>query len=129
VALTPHATRRLGRAIAGALAVAAIAVPCAHASGPRDKYGPLDPWASHLVQQAGKYGPLDPWAANLIRRRSHVAREAARDAVAPRSEAADGFDWVDAAVGAGSAFILMLFGAGVLKTARRTRGHVARVGS
>jgi len=93
-----------------------------------DRYGPLDPWAYRLVQESGNYGPLDPWAVNLIRRAS-LARETAKERSAPRNVSATGFDWADAAVGAGGAFVLILSGAGALTTMRRLRGRVPQVGS
>jgi hypothetical protein len=127
--LSPHTAQRVGRSIACAAAVAAIAVPLAQASGSQDRYGPLDPWAYRLVHQANKYGPLDPWAYNVIRRNSLAAQEAATERSAPRNGSTNGFDWADAAVGAGGALGLMLVAAGAINTVRRARGGVAEVGS
>lgn len=127
--LSPHTAQRLRRSIASALAVAAIAAPCAQASGSQDKYGPLDPWAYHLLHQTNKYGPLDPWANNLIRRNSLAARAAAGERPAPSNASPNGFDWGDAAVGAGGTLGLMLLAAGTITTVRRSRRGVPAVRS
>jgi hypothetical protein len=125
--LSAHTTERLGSSIACALAVAAIAVPFAQAS--QGKYGALDPWAYRALHQAGNYGPLDPWADRVIRRNSLAAREATKERAARPNAATNGFDWDDAAVGAGGALGLMLIAAGAINTVRRARGRVAEVGS
>jgi hypothetical protein len=110
--LSPHTAQRVGRSIACAVVVAAIAAPLAQASGSQDRYG-----------------RLYPWAYNVIRRNSLAAQEAATERSAPRNGSTNGFDWADAAVGAGGALGLMLVAAGAINTVRRARGGVAEVGS
>jgi hypothetical protein len=124
--LSAHTTERLGSSIACALAVAAIAVPFASASASEGRYGPLDPWAYRVLHQADNYGPLDPWADRILHRNSLTTREAA---TGRPTAATNGFDWADAAVGAGGALGLMLIAAGAINTMRRARGRVAEVGS
>jgi hypothetical protein len=127
--LSPHIAQRLKTSIPCALAVAGIAVPLAQASNSESKYGPLDPWAYTLVHQAGQYGPLDPWAYNVIRKNSLAAAEAAKARPAPLGSSTNGFDWTDAAIGAGGTFGLMLLSIGALNAVRRARGGVAEAGS
>jgi hypothetical protein len=127
--LSPKTVQRLGRSFACALVAAAAAVPIAQASGSRDKYGPLDPWAYRVLHQARDYGPLDPWANNIIRRNSFVAKTAVSAHPLPRRASSNSFDWADAAVGAGGTLGLMLLTAGTINTVHRSRRGTAAVGS
>ena len=127
--LSPHMAQRLGRSIACALLLGAMAVPLATASGSQDKYGPLDPWAYGLVHRADNNGPLDPWAYAAIHRHSLGLRQAAKEPPVQRRAATDGFDWADAAIGAGGTFGLTLLVAGAINTVRRSRRTAATVGS
>jgi hypothetical protein len=126
---SPQRVPRLGRSIACALAFAAVAIPFAEASGSQGKYGPLDPWAYRLVQQAHKYGPLDPWAYAAIRRGSVPARQAVTERPTLSTAATNGFDWADAALGASATLGLLVIAAGAINTVRRRRRGVAPVRS
>jgi len=142
-------TRRLGTAIACAIAAAAIAVPLAQASSfvtehsasqnrvdLRNAYGPPDPWQYRFVtENSASQNRLHPASPSSTGYRfitensasqNRLPSAAAQNAAVPASP--DSFDWIAAAIGAAGTLTLALLTTAALFGARRTRGHVAPAG-
>ena len=139
-------TRRLGAAIACAIAAAAIAVPLAQASSfvtehsasqnrvdLRNAYGPPDPWQYRFVtENSASQNRLHPASPSSTGYRfitensasqNRLPSAAAQNAAVPASP--DGFDWIAAAIGAAGTLTLALLTTATMLGVRRTRGHVA----
>jgi hypothetical protein len=138
-------TRRLGTAIACAIAAAAIAVPLAQASSfvtehsasqnrvdLRNAYGPPDPWQYRFVtENSASQNRLHRASPSSTGYRfitensasqNRLPSTAAQNAAVPASP--DSFDWIAAAIGAAGTLTLALLTTALLGV-RRTRGHVA----
>jgi hypothetical protein len=98
--MSTHRHHPLGRTIAAAVAVAAIAVPAAHGRpAPEDAFRPAGP---------------DPILAVTDQTNASAPRVATVQPAAITRTVDDGFDWGAAAIGAGgAAAALLLIGAGV----------------
>lgn len=125
--MTPSThTRRLGTAIACAIAAAAIAVPLAQASSFVTEHST----SQNRVDLRNAYGPPDPWEYRFVTQNSasqnRLPATVAQNAAVPASP--DSFDWIAAAIGAAGALTLALLTTAALLGARRTRGHVASAG-
>ena len=100
--MPPRRSRRLTRAVAGALAVTAIAAPAAMAR-------PIDSAPGSTASQPGASpSPADAPAPTIIRTID------------------DGFDWSSAVIGAGATTALVLLSIGGVRAGARTGIRPAR---
>ena len=93
-------------------------------ASPAPKYGPLDPWAYALVHRSTAAGMADATGSVPPDVRDH--RLIGRLVQADRLTAQSGFDWGDAAIGAGTTLGLMLLGGGMALVARRRHATPSR---
>ena len=144
-------TKRILTALTVALAGLAIAVPVATArlslqSGGSQAIQETWTWASppktslpspgdtrQKLEEIGAWAvpspkPSRPSPAIMRQRLEEIGAWAVpskRDTTTPVTSSSNGFDWHDAGIGAGFAFVLLLVGTGMVLTMRRHQGPLA----